>query len=318
MSGLAFIFPGQGSQQVGMGRELAENIPAARAVFEEVDEALGVSISRLCFEGTAEELGLTENTQPAILACSIAALRALETETSVAPDFVAGHSLGEYSALVCAGAMTLADAARTVRERGRYMQEAVPLGVGAMAAILGSDADTVARACEEVRGDEVCSPANINSPAQIVIAGHAGAVERACVLLKERGAKRAVKLNVSAPFHCALMRPAQERLSADLEKLSFRDLCVPVVSNVDASAVSVGAAARDALVRQVSSPVRWRETLEVLARERVTTFVEVGPGKVLGGLVRQTVGAGARTLNVEDVASLRATKSALEGVEALS
>jgi [acyl-carrier-protein] S-malonyltransferase len=209
---LAFIFPGQGSQSAGMGRELAENFPAARAAFEEADDALGFALSRLCFEGPDEELRLTENTQPAILATSAAALRALESEGFPQPSFVAGHSLGEYSALVAAGALSLADAVRTVRARGRYMQEAVPVGLGAMAAVLGSDEQTVAVACEEAAQGEVCSPANLNSPKQIVIAGHGAAVDRALEILKSRGVRKAVKLPVSAPFHCALMMPAQERL----------------------------------------------------------------------------------------------------------
>ncbi|HYN83934.1 MAG TPA: ACP S-malonyltransferase [Pyrinomonadaceae bacterium] len=310
---LAFIFPGQGSQSPGMGRDLAERFAAARAVFEEADDALGFALSRLCFEGPAEQLQLTENTQPAILATSIAAHRALDSEGAPAPAFVAGHSLGEYSALVAAGALDLASALRTVRARGRYMQEAVPVGRGAMAAILGPDAETVRAACEEAAEGQVCSPANINSPGQTVIAGDAEAVERAIALLKERGAKRAIRLNVSAPFHCALMNPAQERLEEDLKGLEFADPRVPVVTNVDATAVSKGAVARDALVRQVSAPVRWQESVERLAGEYgVETFVEVGPGKVLTGLARKTA-QGARCLNVEDAASLAATLAALRG-----
>ena len=302
---VAYIFPGQGSQSAGMGRDLAENFPAARATFEEADDALGFALSRLCFEGPAEDLQLTENTQPAILTVSVAALRALEAEGfAPAPSFVAGHSLGEYSAHVAAGSLSFRDAVRAVRARGRYMQEAVPVGVGAMAAILGSDLRTVEGACRDAAEGQVCSPANINSPGQIVIAGHAGAVERAAALLKERGARRAVMLKVSAPFHCGLMRPAEERLAADLEKVAFEDLRVPLVTNADAGAVTRGAEARAALVRQVSSPVRWQESLELMAREGVDTFVEVGPGKVLCGLVRQTVPQ-ARCLNVEDAASLR-------------
>ncbi|MCA1592248.1 MAG: ACP S-malonyltransferase, partial [Acidobacteria bacterium] len=285
---LAYIFPGQGSQSPSMGRGLAENFPAARRVFEEADEALGFSLSRLCFEGPAEELQLTENTQPAILTVSVAAWRALESEGFPVPDFVAGHSLGEYSALVAAGALNLDTAVRIVRERGRYMQEAVPVGTGAMAAILGMDLASVEAACEDARQGEVCSPANINSPNQVVIAGSAAAVARAVALLKERGAKRALPLKVSAPFHCALMQPAQNRLAADLDRTEFSDLRVPLVTNVDAAIVRKGAEARSALIRQVSSPVRWRESVELLTHEGVTTFVEVGPGKVLCGLVRQT------------------------------
>jgi [acyl-carrier-protein] S-malonyltransferase len=302
----AFIFPGQGAQSPGMGRDLAENFPAARAVFDEADEALGFRLSELCFNGPAEDLQLTENTQPAILTASVAALRALEAEGLPRPSFVAGHSLGEYSALVAAGALSLRDAVRTVRMRGRYMQEAVPVGAGAMAAVLGAELDAVRAACEEAReGDEVCSPANLNSAGQIVIAGSAAAVERALPLLKARGAKRAVPLKVSAPFHCALMLPAQARLAADLEKIEFADLAVPLVTNVDAAVIRRGAEARESLVRQVSQPVRWRESVELLTREGVETFVEVGPGRVLSGLVRQTAPE-ARCLNVEDAATLRA------------
>jgi [acyl-carrier-protein] S-malonyltransferase len=294
-----------------MGRELAAAYAAAREVFEEADDALGFPLSRLCFEGPAEELQLTENTQPAILAASVAALRAAEGEGLPRPDFVAGHSLGEYSALVAAGALSLRDAVSVVRKRGRYMQEAVPVGAGAMAAVMGADVETVEAVCREAaRGGEVCSAANINSPGQVVIAGSAAAVERALPLLKERGAKRAIPLKVSAPFHCALMLPAQERLSADLDAVEFRDLGVPLVTNVDAAVIRTGAEARAALVRQVSSPVRWRESLELLAREGVGLFVEVGPGKVLGGLVRQTAPQ-ARSANVEDAASLGAALAAV-------
>jgi [acyl-carrier-protein] S-malonyltransferase len=310
---IAFIFPGQGSQAPGMGRELAEGYAAAREVFEEADDALGFALSRLCFEGPAEELQLTENTQPAILAASVAALRAAEAAGLPRPDFVAGHSLGEYSALVAAGSLSLRDAVRTVRQRGRYMQEAVPVGAGAMAAVLGGDSGMIEAVCAEARGEgEICSLANINSPEQIVIAGSAAAVERALPLLKERGAKRAKPLRVSAPFHCALMLPAQERLAEDLDSVEFKDLGVPLVTNVDAAVIRTGAEARAALVRQVSSPVRWRESIELLAREGVETFVEVGPGKVLTGLVRQTAPQ-ARGLNVEGGAGLEAALAALGG-----
>lgn len=304
MGSLAFIFPGQGSQAPGMGRDLAENFEAARKVFEEADAALGFSISELCFNGPAEELQLTENTQPAILTTSIAALRALEAEGFPQPSFVAGHSLGEYSALVAAGALSLSDAVRTVRARGRYMQEASPLGSGAMAAVMGADLGAIMETCNEAAQGEVCSPANINSANQVVIAGDAAAVDRAIELLKERGAKRAIKLNVSAPFHCALMMPAQERLAEDLAGLEFHDLRVPLVTNVDASKISSGEEARDALVRQVSSPVRWHESVTYLVGQGVDTFVEIGPGKVLSGLVRQ-IDRTVKCLNVEDAASLR-------------
>ena len=300
---LAYIFPGQGSQYAGMGSDLAEKCEAARRVFEEADDALGFSISRLCFSGTAEELQLTENTQPAILTTSVAILRAMEAEGGPKPDYVAGHSLGEYSALVAAGALSLADAVRTVRLRGRFMQKAVPVGTGAMAAVMGAELETVVEACNDAQEGEVCSPANINSPNQIVIAGHAAAVDRAIALLKERHGKRAIKLNVSAPFHCALMLPAQERLAAELEKIEFHDLRLPLVTNVDAAAITKGVEARDSLVRQVPSPVRWLESVRLLIQEGVQRFVEVGPGKVLCGLVRQ-IEREADCFNVGDVESL--------------
>ena len=311
MSAIAFIFPGQGSQNPGMGKNLADKFPAARQVFEEADEALGFALSELCFNGPAEKLQLTENTQPAILTTSVAALRAMESEGFPKPDFVAGHSLGEYSALVAAGALSLTDAVRTVRKRGEYMQEAVPVGAGAMAAILGADVETVAAACAEAAQGQVCSAANINSPNQIVIAGAAGAIDRAIEIVKARGAKRAVKLNVSAPFHCAMMMPAQDRLALDLNELEFKDLAPPVVTNVDARPINKGAEARDALVRQVSQPVRWLESVEFLATQGVQTFIEIGPGKVLSGLVRQ-INRELRCLNVEDESSLRAAREALE------
>lgn len=307
---LAYIFPGQASQYAGMGKDLADNYAAAREVFEEADATLGFSISAMCFTGSAEELQLTENTQPAILIVSVAALRAMQAEGIRSPDFVAGHSLGEYSALVAAGALSLSDAVRTVRARGHYMQEAVPVGSGAMAAVMGADLGTLMEICNEVQQGDVCTPANINSANQVVIAGHASAVDRAIALLKERGIKRAIKLKVSAPFHCALMNQAQEQLAADLEKQEFSDLQMPLVTNVDAAAINKGTAARDALIRQVSSPVRWLESIELLLQEGVSTFVEVGPGKVLSGLVRQ-INADARCLNVEDRASLKATRETL-------
>ena len=300
---LAYIFPGQGSQVSGMGSELAEKYPASRQVFEEADDALGFSISQLCFNGTAEELQLTENTQPAILTVSIATLSAMEAEGCPAPEIVAGHSLGEYSALVAAGALSLADAVRTVRLRGRFMQEAVPVGTGAMAAVMGADLETVTAACEEAQQGEVCSPANINSSNQIVIAGHAAAVDRAIALLKERWSKRAIKLNVSAPFHSALMMPAQVRLAVELEKLEFHDLRLPLVTNVDAKIIKSGGDARTSLVRQVSAPVRWLETVQLLIKEGVGSFTEVGPGKVLCGLVRQ-IDRSANCLNTGDAESL--------------
>lgn len=303
---IAYIFPGQGSQQPGMGKDLADNFVAARRVFEEVDEALGFPVSRLCFEGPAETLQLTENTQPAILSVSVAVLRVLETEGFPQPAYVAGHSLGEYSALVAAGAVNLADAARTVRARGRYMQEAVLPGQGAMAAVMGAELGEIERVCIAASQGQVCAPANINSSNQVVIAGHTGAIDRAIELLKDIGAKRVVKLNVSAPFHSALMMPAQERLAVDLEALSLDDLRLPLVSNVDAALVRKAVDVRDSLIRQVSSPVRWLESVELLIREGVDNFVEVGPGKVLSGLMRQ-ISREVKSLNVEDTASFNST-----------
>jgi len=307
---IAYIFPGQGSQSPGMGKELAEKFSAAREVFEEADDALGFALSELCFNGPAEALQLTENTQPAILATSVSALRAMQAEGFPAADFVAGHSLGEYSALVAAGSLALRDAVKIVRARGRYMQEAVPVGTGAMAAILGADIELVSAACAEAAQGEVCSAANINSPAQIVIAGSAGAIDRAILLLKERGAKRAIKLNVSAPFHCALMKPAQDRLATDLRNVALSDANAPVVTNVDATSERNGGKLRDSLVRQVSQPVRWLDSVEFLINQGVQTFIEIGPGKVLSGLVRQ-IDRNVRCVNVEDESSLRAAREAI-------
>jgi len=307
---IAFIFPGQGSQYAGMGKDLAAKFPAARQVFEEADAALGFALSDLCFDGPAEQLQLTENTQPAILAVSMAALRVMESQGFPQAAFVAGHSLGEYSALVAAGSLSLSDAVRTVRVRGRYMQEAVPVGTGAMAAILGLNLEVLKNVCEEASRGQVCSPANLNSPSQIVIAGDAAAIDRAIDLAKERGAKRALKLKVSAPFHCALMKPAAARLAVDLARISFADLAMPLIANAEASAVNSGAEAREALIRQVSEPVRWLESVEFLTAHGVQSFVEIGPGKVLGGLVRQ-INRDLRCVNVEDEASLRAAQEAL-------
>lgn len=288
-----------------MGRDLAEKFPEARRVFEEADAALGFSLSQMCFNGSEEALKLTENTQPAILTVSTAAYRALEAH-GVKPDFAAGHSLGEYSALVAAGALDFAAGVKLVRERGRYMQEAVPAGVGAMAAILGLSPGEVAEICKKAVDHEIVSPANLNSPEQTVISGHAAAVKRAVEIASQEGAKRAVILPVSAPFHCALMMPAQERLEPDLRAMQFRDLNFPVVTNVDAECVARGDEARDALIRQVSHPVRWLDSMREMIEAGVTIFVEVGPGKVLSGLLRQ-IDRSVRCFNVEDSASLHST-----------
>lgn len=288
-----------------MGRELVEKYPLAREVFEEADRALGFSISKMCFEGTEDELKLTANTQPAILTCSVAVYR-VAAEKGLQPDFVAGHSLGEYSALVAAGSLKFTDAVQLVRKRGTYMQEAVPAGEGAMAAILGLSPAVVADACKRAAEGAVCSAANLNSPDQTVISGSAGAVKRAVEIASQSGAKRAVILPVSAPFHSALMMPAQERLAKDLAMAEFSDLKFPLVTNVDADTITKGEEARDALVRQVTMPVRWEESVRVLIEEGVNTFVEVGPGRVLTGLLRQ-IERSVAALNIEDEKSLAAT-----------
>jgi [acyl-carrier-protein] S-malonyltransferase len=305
MGKIAFVFPGQASQYPGMGKELADNHPVARAVFDEADKALGFSISQMCFAGSEEDLKLTANTQPAILTVSVAAHRVL-TEKGITPDFVAGHSLGEYSALVAAGSLKFSDAVQIVRKRGTYMQEAVPLGEGAMAAIMGLSPAVVLDACKRAAEGKVCSAANLNSPEQTVISGHADAVKRAVEIASQLGAKRAVVLPVSAPFHCALMMPAQEKLEKDLRKTEFAALRVPLVTNVDADTETSGDQARDALIRQVTNPVRWEESVRELIDEGVNTFIEVGPGRVLSGLLRQ-IERSVSTLNVEDEKSLTAT-----------
>ena len=304
-SPIAFLFPGQGSQAVGMGKELADNYPVARRTFEEADEALGYKLSELCFEGPEEELKLTEITQPAILTASVAAWRVLQ-QKGLKPDFVAGHSLGEYSAHVAAGTLTFADVVRTVRNRGKYMQEAVPVGVGAMAAILGMALDKVSEISNEAAQGEVCQTANINSPEQIVISGHAGAVDRAIKLATERGAKKAVSLPVSAPFHCSLMQPAQDRLAADLGALSFQNPSCPVVCNVDAAVVASAEASREALIRQVTGAVRWEPSVRLLIKKGASLLIEVGPGKVLWGLMRQ-IDRSKTCVTVGDEASLQKT-----------
>ena len=298
MSKLALIFPGQGSQQVGMGLAAVEAHREARETFESADASLGFSLSKLCFGGPADELKLTENTQPAILTTSTALYRILEAQ-GIEPNFVAGHSLGEYSALVAAGSLRLEDAVVLVRNRGRYMQEAVPVGAGAMAAILGLGLGEVEALCKEVAEGEVVEPANLNGPGQIVIAGHTNAVNRTAEAAKGRGARRVVPLPVSAPFHCQLMRPAQDRLEQDFAKITFSDPRVPVVSNVDAAPVRTAEQVQDALTRQVVSPVRWEESVRALLEEGVDQFVEVGPGKVLAGLVRK-ISKEARVASVEN------------------
>jgi len=283
---IAFVFPGQNSQKVGMGKALAETFPICRQTFAEADAVLGEALSALCFEGPEDQLMLTENTQPAILTASVAAANLLESR-GIRPAFVAGHSLGEYSANVAAGTIAFRDALQIVRRRGRYMQEAVPVGAGAMAAVVGLDATQVAQACAEAAEGEVVSPANLNGAGQIVIAGAAAAVARAGERARALGARRVVPLSVSAPFHCALMQPAADRLAPELRSLTTRDPQVPIVANVDAEPKRTAAAAVEALVAQVSSPVQWEGVVRRLASEGVTTYVEVGPGTVLSGLIRR-------------------------------
>jgi len=290
---------------LGMGKDLAEKHALARQTFEEADEALGYKLSHVCFEGPEEQLRLTEITQPAILTTSVASWRVLE-EKGIKPAFVAGHSLGEYTAHVVAGTLSFTDAVRAVRQRGHYMQEAVPVGVGAMSAILGMDLDRVTAVCHDAADGEVCEPANINSPEQIVISGHTGAVQRATALADERGAKRAKILPVSAPFHCSLMKPAQDHLAGDLNSLTFRNPSVLVACNVDATLMQDADRARDALVRQVTGSVKWEQSMRLLIAQGVQTFVELGPGKVLCGLLRQ-IDRSKTCLSVGDEASLHKT-----------
>jgi [acyl-carrier-protein] S-malonyltransferase len=326
MTKLAFLFPGQGSQTVGMGRDLYDNFPTVRAVFDEADAALGFPLSKLIFEGPEDQLKLTEHTQPAILAVSVAAARIL-AERGITPAFTAGHSLGEYSAHVAAGTFSFADAIRTVRARGRYMQQAVPPGEGAMAAILGFPAALITEICAQVTdqltplpstpeaktfslNSAIVSPANLNSPDQIVISGATAAVQRAADLCKQAGAKRAVMLHVSAPFHCALMQPAQDALANDLAAISFNDATFPIACNVDARLITRGPDSRDCLIRQVTGSVRWAECIHLLIAHGATHFIEVGPGKVLSGLMRQ-IDRNQKALHVEDSASLEKTLTAL-------
>jgi [acyl-carrier-protein] S-malonyltransferase len=301
----AFVFPGQGSQVAGMGKDVYEAYPAARKVFHDVDEALGFEISKLCFEGPDEQLKLTENTQPAILAVSAAIHAVLEERGAIRRDVVAGHSLGEYSAIVSVGGLTPAEAAKIVRMRGRFMQEAVPVGSGGMAALIGPSVDDARAICEEAAQGEVLSVANINAPGQIVIAGTKSAIERAIDVAKKRGVRRALPLPVSAPFHCALMEPAAERLRPLLDDAPFKDLWVALVSNVDASPIGTATAVRNALLRQVASPVRWVESVQKMISMGVKRFVEVGPGNVLTGLIKR-IDPSVELANVSDVSSIEA------------
>jgi [acyl-carrier-protein] S-malonyltransferase len=305
MTKVAFLFPGQASQYSGMGRDLYEKFDAARKVFDEADHAVGFALSRLCFEGDEDALRLTENTQPAILSVSVAAYRVLEEKDKL-PDYVAGHSLGEYSALVAAGALTLTDAVRLVRRRGHYMQEAVPPGEGSMAAILGLAPALVAEICKKAANGEALAPANLNSPEQTVISGSAAAVKRAVEIASASGAKRAVILSVSAPFHCEMMKAAEQKLEAELRNAKFHDLQIPLVTNVDAEVITSGDDAREALIRQVCQPIRWEESIRQLIDLGVGMFVEVGPGRVLSGLVRQ-IDRSVRFCNMEDEATLNTT-----------
>lgn len=301
----AFVFPGQGSQYAGMGKDVAERFPVARKVFDDVDAALGYSISKLCFEGPEEDLKLTQNTQPAILAVSCAIHAVLEEHAVIRRDLVAGHSLGEYSAIVSDGGLTPAAAAKLVHARGKFMQEAVPVGTGGMAALIGPTAEEARVICEEAAEGEIVSVANINAPGQIVIAGTKSAIERAIQVAKKHGIRRALPLPVSAPFHCALMKPAEERLRPLIEAAPFKDLWVSLISNVDASPIGTATAVRNALLRQVASPVRWVESVQKMIAMGVRQFVEVGPGNVLTGLIRR-IDASVQLTNISDVPTLEA------------
>jgi len=303
---IAYLFPGQGSQHAGMGKELAENFSVARQVFEEANDAIGFDLASLCFNGPEEDLKLTANTQPAILTASVAALRVLEAETGLIPAFTAGHSLGEYSALVCSGGLMFADAVRTVRQRGIFMQEAVPVGTGSMAAILGLDLDALDAVCRDAAQGQVVSPANYNSDGQVVIAGHSEAVARAIELAKGKGAKRAMALPVSAPFHCSLMIPAGERLSEVLARITINEMSLSVITNVEAIPNQDASRVRELLVRQVSAPVRWQETITCMVDLGVDRYIEIGPGKVLSGLVKRMTNDSIiqNVQNVADIAGI--------------
>ncbi len=312
MGKIAFIFPGQASQYSGMGQEVHDHFPESARIFKKADEVLGFPLSAMCFSGSEDDLKLTENTQPAILTVSVAVLKAFQ-KNGFQPDYVAGHSLGEYSALVAAGALSFEDAVQAVRLRGRYMQEAVPVGVGAMAAILEANLEAVTEICDAVRDGLVLSAANINCPGQIVIAGHAEVVEKAIAQAKKMGFRRAVRLPVSAPFHCELMRPAQEKLKKDLLELTFHDLNVPLVNNVDAQLITKGEEARDGLVRQVTGSVLWQQSVERLVACGVDTFLEIGPKRVLSGMVRK-VSPEARVFAVEKLEEITEAAQAFKAV----
>jgi [acyl-carrier-protein] S-malonyltransferase len=301
----AFVFPGQGSQYAGMGKDVADAFPIARETFDEIDDALGYAISKLCFEGPEEQLRLTENTQPAILAVSSAIHAVLEERDRALRDLVAGHSLGEYSAIVSDGGLTPPQAAKIVHQRGKFMQDAVPVGTGGMAALIGPTVEEVRAICEEAAQGEVVSVANINAPGQIVIAGTKAGIERAIAVAKQRGVRRALPLPVSAPFHCALMKPAEERLKPILDEAPFKDLWVSLVSNVDASPIGTATALRNALLRQVVSPVRWVEVIQKMVSMGVRRFVEVGPGSVLTGLIKR-IDPSVELTNISDVPSIEA------------
>jgi [acyl-carrier-protein] S-malonyltransferase len=315
MAKVGLLFPGQGSQRVGMGKDLYDSYPAAKEVFEEANEAVGFDLAHLCFEGPEDTLTLTKNTQPAIVTASIATLRVLQKQVEVEVEFVAGHSLGEYSALVCADALDFSDAVRAVRKRGEFMQEAVPVGVGTMAAIIGLAQEEVEALCEQVNSEKnIVILANLNSPGQYVISGHKKAVDDVVTLAKEKGAKKAIPLAVSAPFHCSLMRPAAERLEKVLFSVNFEDLNVPLINNAEASIITSGEEARASLVRQMYKSVQWERTIRLMIERGVTTFIEVGPGKVLTGLLRR-IDKNVKGINVGDLGTLDKTVQVLRDLQ---